>query len=217
MEPGSFEVLPAVFVRGRRVVQPGSWEPVQGPPPAERIRALAAKGMVYVVDLDGVQRNKADLDTLRRAAEKGNVWADAGSRFATDAMDALVAGAERLTLRWATLASEDELREAAALSDSLALGIEFHGPMVPNPLVRGDERHALALAADLGLDVVVLDLAREGRDGGFHRDTAARLQGTGVRRWFAGGVRSREEARELEAMGYQGCIVDAAAFEEGWR
>jgi uncharacterized protein related to proFAR isomerase len=216
VEPGTFELVPAVHIQRNRVVHPGDLSPLEGPKPAERIRELAAKGLVCVVDHDGLQRNRANLDTLRRGAEKGNVWADAGSRFATDAMDLLVAGAERATLRWATLASEGELREAAEVSDSVVLGLEYNGPMVPNPVVQGDEGRALALARELGLGICVLDLARTGRGQGFDRSLASRFASTGLARWFGGGVRGGEEARELEAMGYAGALLEAAA-EGGWR
>ncbi|MCA1813355.1 MAG: hypothetical protein LC624_05315 [Halobacteriales archaeon] len=214
MEPGAFETIPQLTLQRRRLVQPGSWEPLAAEP-VPRARELAAKGLVSIVDLDGLQRNKADLDTLRKCADKGNVWADAGSRFATDAMDVLVAGAERITMRWSTLAREEELRELAEMSDAVWLGLEHNGAFVPNPLVRGDEGHARAIAKDLNLGIVVIDLARTGTRRGFDKGIAARFDSSGLDRWFTGGVRDTADAREVEAMGYRGCLVGAAW--EDWR
>lgn len=209
-EAPAFEVVPTLHIARRRLVRPdGS---VEGRDPVARARELAAKGLVCLVDFDGLRRNKADLDTLRRIADRGRVWADAGSRFATDAMDLLVAGAERVTLRWSALAGEAELREAHGLGEpgALLLGLEYRGGFVPNPALRGDESLALALARELGLGVVVIDLARAGTMEGHDAGLAARFADLGLERWFAGGIRSLAEVRQLEERGYRGCLVGTA-------
>lgn len=214
VEPGAFETVPVVRLRKRRLL--GASGDLLETDAVPRVRQLAAKGPVCVVDLDGLRRNKADLDTLRRMADKGNVWADAGSRFATDAMDLLVAGADRVTLRWGSLADEEELREAHAMSDALLLGLEYEGALVPNPRMGSDEGRGLALARELGLGLVVIDRARAGSRKGVDRGLAARFQASGLERWFTGGVRDREDARELQALGYKGCLVGAAMEAEPW-
>ncbi|HEV8361324.1 MAG TPA: HisA/HisF-related TIM barrel protein [Candidatus Thermoplasmatota archaeon] len=211
MEPGSFVVVPTVYLRKRKLVRADGAPTGEDVVPA--VRSLAAKGLVCIVDLDGLARNKADLDTLRKVADKGNVWVDAGSRYATDAMDLIVAGAERVTLRWSALVDEEELREAQAVSDALVLGLEFDGAFQAHPKLGGEAR-AQELARELGLDVAVLDLARAGSVAGADRALAARFQSTGLPRWFAGGVRDMTDARELEALGYKGCLV-AGPWREG--
>lgn len=216
VEPASFEVVPAVHLQKRRLVRPdGSHLDIQ---PVPKVRELAGKGMVCVVDFDGLRRNKADLGTLRKMAEKGNVWADAGSRFATDAMDLLIAGAERATLRWAALAGEKELREAHEVVEpgALLLGLEYRGAIVPSRQLGADEGKALALARELGLGIVVIDLARAGSKAGFDRSLASRFESTGLERWFAGGIRDSQDARDLEALGYKGCLVGSAMLEGSW-
>jgi uncharacterized protein related to proFAR isomerase len=205
VEPGQFQVVPRVFLRKRRLVRADGSAP--GGDAVPRVRELASKGPVWVVDLHGLDRNRADLDTLRKLAEKGNVWVDGASRYATDAMDLLVAGAERVVLRWSALASEEELRESVALSDAIVLALEYDGAIVPHPTMDGEAR-ALALARDLELDVAVLDQRRAGTRVGLDRPLASRLASSGLRRWFAGGVRDDADAHELEAMGYQGCCID---------
>lgn len=212
VEPGTFEVVPLAQLQRRRLVNAdGSLDRDV----VARVRELAAKAMVCVLDLDGLRRNKADLNTLRQMADKGNVWADAGSRFATDAMDVLVAGAERATMRWAHLARESELREAHEMSDALVLGLEFRaGVFQPNPLLRAGEQQVLALARELNLAIVIID--QEPRPGGVDRSLAARFQSTGLDRWFLGGVRDGGDARELQALGYRGCLVAAEQAQGVW-
>lgn len=211
-EPGTFEVVPLAQLQKRRLVKAdGSLDKDA----VDRVRELAAKAMVCVLDLDGLRRNKADLDTLRKMAEKGNVWADAGSRFATDAMDVLVAGAERVTLRWAHLAGESELREAHEMSDALVLGLEFRGGVFQaNPLLRAGEEQVVALARELGVAIAVID--QDPKPGGVDRNLASRFQSTGLERWYLGGVRDGGDARELQALGYRGCLVAAEQAQGVW-
>lgn len=221
MEPGSFEVIPTLYLQRRKLVTHAG-EPL-AEPAVPKIRELASKGFVCVVDLQGLGRNKADLDTLRQAADKGNVWADAASRFATDAMDLLVAGASRVTLRWSALADETELREACefAEEDAIVLGLEYEGPsvarrMLPNRQLGGEDR-ALALARELGLGIAVLDLERAGSLHGVDRGLASRHTASGLARWYGGGLRDMEDSRALEAMGYRGCFVGSAMLRGAWK
>lgn len=208
VEPGQFQVMPSLRVHKRRVVDDQGQ--VVDRDAAGAVKALAAKGPVWVFDLDGLGRNKADLDSLRKAGDRGNVWVDAGSRFATDAMDVLVAGAERAALRWDHLASEAELSEAVEMSDALLLGLVFdRGRFQRNPLLEGDEQRVLGVARDLGLGIAVIDATR--RDlpgGGADRNLAARFTSTGLDRWFVGGVRDEADARELESLGYAGAVLE---------
>jgi len=214
VEPGTFEMLPMVRLRRRRLVD--AEDHVLEQDPVAAVRARAPRGRIaYVIDQEGLGRNKADLDTLRKIADKSSVWVDAGSRFATDAMDLLVAGAERVTLRWSALADEEELREAAEVSepDRLILGLEMDGGLVGNDHIPGGEDRLLALARELGLGLIVLDLARAGRSDGLDRALAARFRDTGVPRWFAGGVRADGDPADLEGMGYRGCVVEGLAAQ----
>jgi uncharacterized protein related to proFAR isomerase len=207
VEPGTFQVMPSLRVHKRRVVD--AQGQVVDRSAADAVKALAAKGPVWVYDLDGLGRNKADLDTLRKAGDRGNVWVDAGSRFATDAMDVLVAGAEKATLRWDHLASEAELAEAVEMSDALLLGLVFdRGQFQRNPLLEGDEQRVLGVARDLGMGIAVIDATERPIPGGADRNLAARFAATGLDRWFVGGARDEADAREVEALGYQGAVLE---------
>lgn len=205
VEPGEFEVVPFVQLQKRHLLRADGAPDPQ--PAVPRVRDLAAKGLVCVIDLDGLRRNKADLDAVRKMAEKGNVWADAGSRFGTDAMDLLVAGAERATLRWHHLADEAELREAHEMSDALVLGVEFQGGQFQAHPKLGGEDRALALARELNLGLAVL--VPEAKPGHLDRAVATRFASSGLDRWYLGGVRDAGDAATLKELGYKGCLVEA--------
>lgn len=207
------EVVPVLHVRRGRLVSP------DGTPYPERpLDALAriSGEAVYIVDMEGIERNKPDHALLQAVAKRRSVWSDAGPRYATDAADALVAGADRVTVRWNTLASEGELRELVALSDSAFLGIEFRRGLVPN---RRDPaaslRKLFALATELGIGVVGVDLDSAGTMRGVNKALAAELQPFPGEKYFAGGVRSLGEAEELGLMGFAGALVSTAVLAGG--
>lgn len=211
-------LIPCIHVSQGTVASPAA--PVDGKPAREVGEALLAKhGKLCIVDLDGIQGNKPDLPLLQKLSRRGEVWADAGSRFAHDAMDLVVAGAHRVTLRLHTLASRDELAEAVDLLEEPFLGVEVRaGEVVLNEALGVDAPdRARDLVRSLDAGLVVIHLDRAGTVQGFDRILARRFAAEGRERWFAGGVRRREEVEELEKMGYDGVLVSRALLEGAWR
>jgi hypothetical protein len=87
-------------------------------------RLMAEYERLYVVDLDGIDRDQPQLDYLQEIAQGGEIWVDAGVRTADQAIDVLVAGAQRAVLSTAFLRAERELRRAWRLSSDLVFEIE---------------------------------------------------------------------------------------------
>lgn len=82
-------------------------------------------GRIYVVDLDGIARDRPQLDYLQEIARDGEMWVDGGARSAEDVIDLLVTGAHRAVLSTARLADERELRRAWKMSTDLAFELEL--------------------------------------------------------------------------------------------
>jgi hypothetical protein len=55
--------------------------------------------LLYVLDLDGIERNNPNLDLYQRLAEHCTLWIDNGPRRIDDVMDTIMAGATNITLR----------------------------------------------------------------------------------------------------------------------
>jgi len=81
-------------------------------------------GRIYVVDLDGLERDRPQLDYLQEIARDGEMWVDAGVRSADQAIDILVTGAHRAVLSSAFLPTERALAKAWKLSTDLAFEVE---------------------------------------------------------------------------------------------
>lgn len=150
----TFETVPVVHLdRGRFPEYPDA-------DPEAVLTGLARRfERVLVVDAQGIRANDADLEFLQHAARKRAIWADAGSRYATDAMDLFVAGAERVTMRWNTVKGVEELAEAASLAQpgALFLGLEFpRREFLPHPKDKRTALDAARLAEGLGIGLVYI-------------------------------------------------------------
>ncbi len=55
--------------------------------------------LLYVLDLDGIERNNPNLELYQRLTEHCILWIDNGPRRIDDVMDTIMAGATNITLR----------------------------------------------------------------------------------------------------------------------
>jgi len=83
--------------------------------------------LLYVVDLDGIERADAQLDYLQELSRDIPLWVDAGVRNADQAIDIIVAGARRAVLSSAYLQGPKELRRAWKLTTELVFELELEG------------------------------------------------------------------------------------------
>jgi hypothetical protein len=198
----TFETLPVVHLERRRFPEyPGA--------DTELVLTRLARrfGRVVVVDAGGIRTNNADLEFIQESSRKRLLWMDAGSRYATDAMDLFVAGAETVTLRWNTIHSAAELEEAAGLAQegSLLVGIEFpRGRFLPHPRDPRPAEAVVELAQRLGVGVVYV---ADRPDPSFVRA----LPGASTARWLQGGDGAL--AAELQSWGYHGALVGPVTLE----
>lgn len=170
------------------------------------LTALAREhGEVYVVDSEGVRRNEPDLEFLREATRTRPLWVDAGSRTAADAMDALVAGARRATIRWPLVRDAKDLEELADLAEPgsiyLALEIGVKGPLASRADPHAPPESVARLARDLGLGLAVMAPR-------YDAHLASRVSGVEVEKWWIGPL-ARDDAGDLKRLGFAGVVVPA--------
>jgi len=197
----TFETLPVIHLdEGRFPEYPDD--------DAERVLTTLARrfGRVVIIDVAGVRANDADLEFLQQASRRRPIWMDAGSRYATDAMDLFVAGAEAVTIRWNTLQRVEELQEAAELCDpgTLFLGLEYpRGEFLSNARDGRDPHEVVRLAESLGVGVVyMLDTADE--------NAARRLPGAATPRYVQGAI----PPMTVQSMGFQGAMLRPTLLPE---
>ncbi|HWR27872.1 MAG TPA: hypothetical protein VN377_05500 [Candidatus Thermoplasmatota archaeon] len=74
--------------------------------PVDVSKRVEKDSLLYVLDLDGIERNNPNLELYQRLAEHNVLWIDNGPRRIDDVMDTIMAGATNITLReesWPTL------------------------------------------------------------------------------------------------------------------
>lgn len=169
--------------------------------------------LVYLVDLDGVERGDPQLDYLQEIARDVAIWVDAGVRTAEQAIDVLVTGARRAVLSSAYLNGPRELRRAWRLSTELVFEVEVRGATLA-PVHEGwgttDPVELTRMARGVGTDHVVVSPRGTEPDWGMVRAIAS-----GGPTWVDGSFRA-DEASLLRDAGASGGIFHVHDLLDHW-
>jgi len=120
---------------------------------------------LYLADIDGIYRNKPQLDVAREVCDEVPTYYEGGVRVANNVVDMLMTGAESAVVGTSTLEALDELRGAFMFSENITFKVDFRDGIVSfDPKVKG--RAFLELAhevREIGVAelFVPLSLARE--------------------------------------------------------
>jgi len=162
-------------------------------------RLSAEYPLIYLVDLDGVERAEPQLDFLQELSRDATLWVDGGIRNADQAIDILVTGAQRAVLSSATLRGPRELRRAWRLSTELVFEVELdtQGLVAPGDWGTTEPVDLVRSVREVGVDHVVISpreiepdwalvraIAAGGPtwvDGSFDASELPRLQDAGAR------------------------------------
>jgi len=103
---------------------------------------------LYLADIDGLTRNKPQLDVAREVSEEIPTFYEGGVRFANNVIDMLITGADKAVVGTATLAGFDELRDAFKLSENITFKADIRDGIVSfDPQIAG--RAFLDLSRDV--------------------------------------------------------------------
>ena len=226
-----FRLVPAVDVLGDEAVRlvRGSYDDVslREPDPLALVRRVAAAGaeLVHVVDLTAARSGRIRPELFRKvveAAGDARVQASGGVRSLADAEALVAAGASRLVVGTAAFAEGDLLDELVErLGARLVVALDVRDGHVR---VRGWEEatgftvdDAIARCRAVGVTrLLCTAIDRDGTLAGpaldllEHVVRASRLPVPA-----AGGVRSLDDVRAIEAVGCEGAIVGRALLEGG--
>jgi hypothetical protein len=65
----------------------------------EIFNLISENQMIYILDLDGIDKDKPNLCTFQKNSSNYSLWVDFGPRTLGDIVDAFMAGVERITIR----------------------------------------------------------------------------------------------------------------------
>jgi hypothetical protein len=115
--------------------------------------------MLYLADLDGLERNDPQLDYVQELSRDMTLWVDSGVRKADQAIDVLVAGAQKAVLSSAYLRGPKELRRTWRLSTEVVFEVETVegrvGKVDPG-WETSDPTEIIRIAREVGVETVIL-------------------------------------------------------------
>ena|GEM_PF-1061460 len=223
-EVGKFELIPAISIKGKKVVvvSGGNYTPVlnsKGKPVAihDFIDDIPQKyRIVYIVDIDGIEKQRPQLSVIGRISSLAEIWVDAGLRTAEGAFDLLIEGAECAVMGTKTIASLDEFDKACEDCESIGLCIEYaHGlvisrseeikRMTPVELARSAETSGASklFFVDLGIS-----------EGEQHDWNVIRTIAEVTKLPFYVGTISASNSEFLSKMGVKGGLISAKSLIE---
>lgn len=232
-EERPFEVLPAIDLRGGRVVRllRGDFgqETIYGGDPVGIAKRFVADGArwLHVVDLDGARDPAARQADLVRAivggvGESARVEVAGGLRDEESAAAMLAAGAARVVVGTAAVRDPTFARRLVDRHgpDRVAVALDIrqgravgHGWLPGSPGIRVEEAMAALAAAGIGMfEVTAID--RDGTLAGPDAALLAQLVGLGRGAVIASaGISTTDDLRAVRALGCAGAIVGRALYE----
>jgi phosphoribosylformimino-5-aminoimidazole carboxamide ribotide isomerase len=178
---------------------------------------------LYVADLDAIVSGQPQHAIVRRLADVGPMWLDAGISSVEAALDAIAAGATRIIVGLETLTAFDTLADicTAVGSKRVAFSLDLRDGL---PIHRMDARAAdmhpqgiAARAVDAGAStMIVIDLARVGTGSGTDPALLAGVRKAipGVTLIAGGGVRVPDHLSRLAECGCDGVLL-ASSLHDG--
>jgi len=223
-----FEVVPAVDVKGGRVVQLVGGERGTGteygePTAAARRWVKAGAETLHLIDLDGAfegERANADAIEVIADAVDAEVQVGGGIRTAADARSLLSAGVDRVILGTAAVENPDLVAEIAAdFPDGVVVSLDAKGGEV---VVEGwtegtglDPADAATRYEDLGAAAILFtDVDVEGRLNGVRTEPVrALVEAVEIPVVASGGVATIDDVLALRKAGAAAAVVGSALYE----
>ena len=228
-QPETFQVIPAVDILGTEAVRllRGDYDEVtlREADPFALIERVAAAGaeIVHVVDLSAARAGGVRPELVARAvaaAAPARVQAAGGVRSTRDAAALVAAGAERVVVGTAAFSTSSVLDELVReLGERLVVAIDVRaGTVAVDGWTRGTSfsvPDAVERATQAGASrLLCTAIERDGTLGGPSLDLLAEVCAlSGLRVLAAGGIRSPDDLRAIEAVGCEGAIVGRALLE----
>ena len=211
-QPGAFELLPAIDLRGGRVVRlaEGDFarETIYGTDPAEVALGFAAAGAnwIHIVDLDGARDGtRRQIGAVARivdvVGERVACEVAGGLRDETAVESVFAAGAARAVVGTAALRDPDLVARLIARfgADRIAVAVEAA---------------LAALSARGARTFIVTAIERDGLMSGPNLELLRRMVGLGLGEIIASaGVSSLDDIAAVRAAGCVGAVVGRAIYE----
>ena len=149
--------IPALSIKGGNIVIAENGNYVPAGEPVEVLRDLEKKGHeeFYIVDIEGIEKNKIQIETVSRLAEEFALWMDGGFREVGVVEDALILGVETAVIGTKSVRSMDEIRKAAEMSENIAVCVDYFSGILKWGDIPEDMGEIARILADYGVKKVI--------------------------------------------------------------
>lgn len=154
----TMRIVPVVTIEGRVPFQNSQYK--------KKLRGIVADlsekfESTYVVDVDGVAKNKPQLDVAQRICDEMPTLYEGGVRYSHNVIDMLITGAEKAVIGTGTLSDLSELRGAFKLSENITFKVDFRdGILSSDPDISGRAISDLvAEVVGIGVQDIIVPLA----------------------------------------------------------
>lgn len=87
------EIIPLIKLKKRKIIDTNSSLT------DNILEQIDEEQVIYILDIDGIEKDKPNLCTYQRLSKSHALWVDNGPRNLGDVVDAFMAGATRITIR----------------------------------------------------------------------------------------------------------------------
>jgi phosphoribosylformimino-5-aminoimidazole carboxamide ribonucleotide (ProFAR) isomerase len=222
MPAGKLDVVPTFSVRDGEVVivrdrkyerlEDEDGKPLDPVLFAEQV--LKQYPRILMVDINGIEENRPQVGSIKAIGELGEVWVDAGIRYAESAIDVLVEGAAGVVLGTKTIAGVDQLAAAVELSDCVYLGIDYDGGVVAEDgqLKHMSPNSLLDIARNLKFPrLLFTDLGRSSREKPLEEGIIRALAAGPMPVYVGGGIRE-DDLEKLTGLGAKGALLSVLSI-----
>jgi hypothetical protein len=89
------EIIPLLHIKNKKIVKSNNDLSINI---IELIKKYE-ENQIYILDHDGINKNKPNLCLLQKLSKKYNLWVDQGPKVFGDIVDSIIAGANKITIR----------------------------------------------------------------------------------------------------------------------
>lgn len=148
------ELIPLLLLRGRTFL----FKEYSKKALSEFSKELRRRGFekLYIMDLDGLERNKPQLDIVQRLSDDFAVLYEGGARRGSNIIDFIMAGAEMVYLNTASIESFEEIKIALTYSENVGLKIDWNEGIIGKGFEAKSLQSILLESAKLGIRDFVL-------------------------------------------------------------
>jgi len=121
---GKPEIIPMLLLEGRTILFKEYSKKVLSALSKDLRRRNFEK--LYVMDVDGVERNKPQLDVIQTLADDFSISYEAGPRRGANVVDLVIAGADMAYMSTCSMASLGEIEVALTFSENVGFKVDWN-------------------------------------------------------------------------------------------